>query len=134
MGVGDFLRKMFSPPNAVPPDGPRLSGASESALGSSLQRLPAGERGWITLAEAARLFSREQPQYAFGKMDDAGKDRLAQFSTQHRCSPQFMPAEGRVYFTPNIVGNVHAEFLPATPARAAGDGGRCSLRTKGEAA
>ena len=37
MGVGDFLRKMFSPPNAVPPDGPRLSGASESALGSSLQ-------------------------------------------------------------------------------------------------
>jgi hypothetical protein len=99
MGVGDFLRKMFSPPNAVPPDGPRLSGASESALGSSLQRLPAGERGWITLAEAARLFSSEQSQYAFGEMDDAGKERLAQFSTQHRCSPQFMPVEGRVYFT-----------------------------------
>ena len=99
MGVGDFLRKMFSPPNAVPPDGPRLSGASESALGSSLQGLPAGERGWITLAEAARLFSSEKPDYAFGEMDEAGKDRLAQFSTRHRCSPQFMPVEGRVYFT-----------------------------------
>jgi hypothetical protein len=93
MGVGDFLRKMFSPPNALPPDGPRLSGASESALGSSLQNLPAGERGWITLAEAARLFSSEQSDYAFGEMDDAGK---------HRCSPQFMPVEGRVYFTRDI--------------------------------
>ena len=76
MGVGDLLRKIFSPANAVPPDAPRLSGASESALGSSLQSLPAGERGWITLAEAARLFSSEQPEYAFGEMDDAGKLRL----------------------------------------------------------
>ena len=101
MGVGDFLRKIFSPPNAVPPDGPRLSGASESALGSSLQGLPAGERDPSALAEAARLFSSERPDYAFGEMDDAGKDRLARFSTQHRCSPQFMPVEGRVYFTRN---------------------------------
>jgi hypothetical protein len=43
MGVGDFLRKMFSPPNAVPPDGPRLSGASESALGSFIAEV-AGRR------------------------------------------------------------------------------------------
>ena len=99
MGIGDLLRKIFSPASAAPPDAPRLSGTSESALGSSLQSLPAGERGWITLAEAARLFSGEQPQYAFGEMDDAGKLRLGQFSTQHRCSPQFMPTEGRVYFT-----------------------------------
>ena len=101
MGVGDLLRKIFSPANAVPPDAPRLSATSESALASSLQSLPAGERGWITLAEAARLFSREQPQYAFGEMDDAGKLRLGQFSAEHRCSPQFMPTEGRVYFTRN---------------------------------
>ena len=99
MGVNDLLRKIFSPADAVPPDAPRLSGASESALGASLQSLPVGERGWITLAEAAWLFSSEQPDYAFGEMDDAGKLRLAQFSTQHRCSPQFMPTEGRVYFT-----------------------------------
>jgi hypothetical protein len=101
MGVGDLLRKIFSPANAVPPDALRLAGASESALGASLQSLPAGERGWITLAEAARLFSREQPEYAFGEMDDVGKLRLGEFSTQHRCSPQFMPTEGRVYFTRN---------------------------------
>jgi len=74
---------------------------SESALASSLQRLPAGERGWITLAEAARLFSAAEPAYAFGEMDDAGKLRLEQFSAEHRCSPQFMPVEGRVYFTRN---------------------------------
>jgi hypothetical protein len=96
MGVVDLLRKIFSPANAVPPDAPRLSGASESALGSSLQP---GERGWITLAEAARLFSSERSEYAFGEMDDAGKLRLGQFSAQHHCSPQFMPTEGRVYFT-----------------------------------
>ena len=59
MGVGDLLRKIFSPANGAPPDAPRLSGASESALGSSLRSLPAGERGWITFAEAARLFSSE---------------------------------------------------------------------------
>ena len=101
MGVGDLLRKIFSPANATPPDAPRLSATSESALGSSLQSLPAGERGWITFAEAARLFSSEQPQYAFGEMDDAGKLRLGQFSAQHRCLLQFMPTEGRVYFTRN---------------------------------
>ena len=30
-------------------------------------------------------------------------ERLAQFSTQHRCSPQFMPSEGRVYFTRDLL-------------------------------
>ena len=101
MGVGDLLRKILNPANGVPPDAPRLSGTSESALASSLRSLPTGERGWITFAEAARLFSSEQPQYAFGEMDDAGKLRLGEFSVEHRCSPQFMPAEGRVYFTRN---------------------------------
>lgn len=101
MGVGDLLRKIFNPANAAPPDAPRLSGTSESALGSSLRSLPAAERGWITFAEAARLFSSEQPQYAFGEMDEAGKLRLGQFSAELRCSPQFMPTEGRVYFTRN---------------------------------
>jgi hypothetical protein len=102
MGLGDLLRKIFSPANAAPPDAPRLSGTSESALGSSLRSLRAAERGWITLAEAARLFSSEQSQYAFGEMDEAGKLRLGQFSARHRCSPQFMPTEGRVYFTRNV--------------------------------
>ena len=103
MGVGDLLRKIFSPANAAPPDAPRLSGTSESALGSSLQGLPAGERGWITFAEAARLFSSEQPQYAFGEMDDAGKLRLGQFS--HAASLlAAVHADGRA-------GVFHAEYV-----------------------
>jgi hypothetical protein len=101
MGLGDVLKKFFGATNATPPDAPRLSGTSESALASSLQRLLAGERGWITLAEAARLFSAAEPAYAFGEMDDDGKLRLEQFSAGNRCSPQFMPVEGRVYFTRN---------------------------------
>jgi hypothetical protein len=66
--------------------------------GAGLITLPAGERGWITLAEAARLFSTEEPQYAFGDFDEAGKTRLAQFTNQYRCTPNFIPPEGRLYF------------------------------------
>ena len=101
MGLGDILKKFFGAPNATPRDVPKLPGTSESALASSLQGLPAGEHRWITLAEAARLFSAAELEYAFGEMDDAGKLRLEQFSAEHRCSPQFMPVEGRVYFTRN---------------------------------
>jgi hypothetical protein len=101
MGLGDFLGRVFGSTDAAPPDAPKLSGTSTSALGSSVQRLPAGERGWITQAEAAHLFSDQEPQYAFGELDDAGKARLEQFASQYRCAPSFMPTEGRVYFTRN---------------------------------
>jgi hypothetical protein len=74
---------------------------SENLLGSSLRNLQAGERGWITLAEAARLFSREKPQYAFGEFDEDGKTRLAHFAAQYRSMPDFRPTEGRVYFVRN---------------------------------
>jgi hypothetical protein len=66
-----------------------------------VQRLPAGERGWITQAEAAHLFSEQEPQYAFGELDEVGKARLEQFASQYGCTPSFMPMEGRVYFTRN---------------------------------
>jgi hypothetical protein len=101
MGLGDVLGRIFGSTSATPPDAPRLSGTSESALGSSLQRLPAGERGWITHAEAAQIFSELEPQYAFGELDEAGKARLEQFASRYGCTPGFMPAEGRVYFTRN---------------------------------
>ena len=99
MAVGDWLKGIFTAPEATPRDARKLPGASENALASALQDLPRTERGWITLAEAARLFSPQEPEYAFGEMDDAGKARLAQFASEHRCSPQFMPTEGRLYFT-----------------------------------
>jgi hypothetical protein len=101
MSFGDLLKRLFSSPSATPSDAPKLRATSENALESSLQELPAGERGWITLAEAAHLFSAEEPQYAFGEMDEAGKLRLGQFSAQHRCTLNYMPTEGRVYFTRN---------------------------------
>jgi hypothetical protein len=101
MSVGHWLKKLLSSASAIPADAPRLRATSESALESSLQGLPAGERGWITLAEAAHLFSTGESQYAFGEMDEAGKLRLGQFSAQHRCTLNYMPTEGRVYFTRN---------------------------------
>jgi hypothetical protein len=40
-------------------------------------------------------------QYAFGDYDEVGKSRLAQFASQYRCAPIFMPTEGRLYFARN---------------------------------
>src|SRR5712675_1054753 len=99
MGLGDWVKKVFGASNAAPADARKLSALTEGALGSSLQSLPAGDRGWITLAEAARLFSTEEAEYAFGEMDEAGKLRLAQFAAERRSLLQYMPTEGRVYFT-----------------------------------
>jgi hypothetical protein len=40
-------------------------------------------------------------EYAFGELDDPGKQRLAEFvaDATHRSIVDFMPKEGRVYFT-----------------------------------
>jgi hypothetical protein len=92
-----WIRKIFG--SAVTPaDAPRMPATSERALSSSLQNLPLRERGWIRLSEAAHLFSPEEPDYAFGDMDDEGKRALAEFGADCRCEYQFMPTEGRVYF------------------------------------
>jgi hypothetical protein len=47
------------------------------------------------------LFSTMDDQYAFGEMDEQGKASLAAFAAQseHRSTVDFMPTEGRVYFT-----------------------------------
>jgi hypothetical protein len=98
MGLGDLFKKIFDPSAATPVDERALSGTSENALASSLEKLADGERGWIPLAQAALLFSTEDRQYAFGELDDAGKNRLAIFAADHRCTPDFRPTEGRMYF------------------------------------
>ena len=76
-------------------------GFDELALSASLRTLDVGERGWITLSEARALFSTMDDQYAFGEMDEQGKASLAAFAAQseHRSTVDFMPTEGRVYFT-----------------------------------
>ena len=80
MGLGDLFKKIFGSSAAIPVDERALSGTSEDALASSLEKLADGERGWIPLAQAALLFSTEDGQYAFGELDDAGKSWLATFA------------------------------------------------------
>jgi hypothetical protein len=99
MHLGDALKRIFSGATAgMPADRRQLAGGSEAALAASLQKLPSGESGWITMAQAAALFSHEQGQYAFGEMDDDGSNRLATFAADNRCTPDFRPTENRVYF------------------------------------
>jgi hypothetical protein len=101
MGLGDLFKKFFGSSAATPVDECTLSGTSEDALASSLEKLADGARGWITLGQAALLFSTKDRQYAFGELDDAGKNRLATFAADHRCTPDFRPTEGRMYFRKN---------------------------------
>ena len=99
MHLGDALKRIFSGSTAgMPADKPQLAGGSEAALAASLQKLPSGESGWITMAQAAALFSHGQGQYAFGEMDDDGRNRLATFAADNRCTPDFRPTESRIYF------------------------------------
>ncbi len=73
-----WLRKLFGSVNGIPAD---------------------VERGWIRLSEAAHLFSPEEPNYAFGDMDDEGKRRLTEFGADCRCEFQFMPTGGACVFS-----------------------------------
>jgi hypothetical protein len=98
MGLADWFRSLLGSSDATPADDPTLAGTSKEALASSLHRLPPGERGWIPLVDAARLFSTEDTPYAFGEMDDAGMKRLAEFAAEHRCTPDFRPTIARMYF------------------------------------
>jgi len=101
MGLSNWFRKIFDSSGAIPADERALSAMSKDTLASSLEKLPTGERGWIPLADAARLFSTDDQQYAFGEFDDAGKNQLATFAADYRCKPDFRPTEGRMYFSKN---------------------------------
>jgi hypothetical protein len=94
---GSFAENKTVPP----PDSRKLAASSENELSASLQALPIGEKGWITLRDAWHLFSQMDEEEAFGEMDDPGKTRLAEFAAYpvHRSEINFMPTEGRVYFT-----------------------------------
>jgi hypothetical protein len=101
MEFGGLFKKLFGASAAIPVDERTLPGTNKDALASSLEKLADGERGWIPLAQAALLFSTEDRQYAFSELDDAGKNRLATFAAEHRCTPDFRPTEGRMYFRKN---------------------------------
>jgi hypothetical protein len=82
------------------PPARRLDGRSKTLLAASIKALPYETPGWITNKEAKQLFSSMDDEYAFGEMDEAGKGNIADFAAHvtPRCSFEFMPVEGRVYF------------------------------------
>jgi len=90
MGIWKTIKATFG--TSTLPEARRLSAVNELALSASIRALAVGERGWITLSEARALF---------GEMDRVGKASLAAFAgeREHRSTPEFVPAEGRVFFT-----------------------------------
>jgi hypothetical protein len=100
MGISSRIGKLFGAGAAAPADATKLDGTTEGVLASALSALPPGERAWITFAEAARLFSAERAEYAFGELDQDGRKEIEAFAAQHRAAISFMPVEGRVYFVP----------------------------------
>jgi hypothetical protein len=82
------------------PEAPvKLDANSKTSLGASIRALTPGRRGWISMEEAAHLFSAKDAAYAFGEMDDDGNRNLASFAaTTPRHRFDFMPVEGRLYF------------------------------------
>ncbi len=81
----------------------RLDADSKTALASAIGQLLPEDRGWITLDEAGRLFSNMQPQYAFGEMDDEGKQNLEKFAREVSRQFEFWPNENRLYFSARTV-------------------------------
>jgi hypothetical protein len=101
LGLLQKIKRFIFEAAVTPPDSRKLDSSSENKLSASLQALPIGEKGWIPLRDAWHLFSRMNEEEAFGEMDDAGKTRLAEFAAYpvHRSEINFMPTEGRLYFT-----------------------------------
>jgi hypothetical protein len=101
LALFDKIKAFFGAGPLAPPDARKLAASSENELSTSLQALPIGEKGWITLRDAWHLFSQMDEEEAFGEMDDAGKRRLGEFASYsiHRSEINLMPTEGRVYFT-----------------------------------
>ena len=99
MGIMNLVGWLFGADAAAPPDALKLDGTTEATLARSLSALP-DERGWITFAEARILFSTKGAQYAFGETDQDGRRNIESFVAQHRSVVNFMPVEGRVYFSP----------------------------------
>jgi hypothetical protein len=98
MGLLDRLKAFFRL-DGLPPAPRRLDGRSKTLLAASFNVLPDEEPGWITMKEAATLFSPERDTYAFGELDEIGKANLAAFAAASgEVQFEFMPVEGRLYF------------------------------------
>jgi hypothetical protein len=100
MGLWDWWKSLLLQGSPSAPPARRLDGRSKTLLAASIKTLPYETPGWITNKEAKQLFSSMDDEYAFGEMDEAGKGNIADFAAHvtPRCSFEFMPVEGRVYF------------------------------------
>jgi hypothetical protein len=103
MSLRDWWKSLWSRGSPSGPSTQRLDGRSKALLAASIKMLPYETPGWITNKEAKQLFSPMEDEYAFGEMDEAGKTNIADFAAHvtPRCSFEFMPVEGRVYFMRN---------------------------------
>jgi hypothetical protein len=101
VGLFDTLQAAFRRGTPAPPDARKLAASSAKELSAAIQALPVGAKGWIAARDAWRLFSRVDEEYAFGEMDDDGRRRIEEFASdmKHSSAIDFMPVEGRVYFT-----------------------------------
>ena len=78
-------------PKAVDP--PQLDASTKGALGSALDRLGPGERGWITFDDYDRLFATTDGEPAV--------ETMGKFAVVHRCATRREPHERRIYFRKN---------------------------------
>jgi hypothetical protein len=100
MSLSDWWKSLLLQGSPSAPSAQRLDGRSKTLLAASIQTLPYETPGWITNSEAKQLFSSMDDDYAFGEIDETGKSNIADFAAHvtPRCSFEFMPVEGRVYF------------------------------------
>ena len=99
MKISDILNLIFAGTRAEPSPPVKLDSTTEAALAQSLGRLSLGKPGWITMQEGRRLFSPMDDLYAFGEMDEVGRNNLTRFGTQNDVRLDIMPVEGRIYFS-----------------------------------
>ena len=99
MKISHILKLIFAGTRAEPSPPAKLDSTTEAALAQSLGRLSLGKPGWITMQEGRRLFSPMDDLYAFGEMDEVGRNNLTRFGTQNDVRLDIMPVEGRIYFS-----------------------------------
>jgi hypothetical protein len=76
MRLWDRWKSLLLQASPAAPSAQRLDGRSKVLLGASIKALPYETLGWITNKEGKQLFSSMDDDYAFGEMDEAGKDNI----------------------------------------------------------
>src|SRR5947207_13717647 len=93
------LKRMFAAATTEPM-AVHLKGKTEASLAKDLKALMPGQVGWITVAEAGRLFSAKEED-ALSERDPDGIAALGRFATDpdHRSLLTRNFSERRIYFT-----------------------------------